>query len=147
MGEFEFLFKRSIGDDGPRVIAQEAMRYSRREERSRLYQASLFFLEVSVKDSRIPETVLAAMSEGIHIIRAYCEYLRYSIEDLAVACGRSAGMDADGPLRFRPRDVVGSSRSRMRAGSTADAMYEAVRSSRVRYRRHGDRNLGQATRL
>ncbi|WP_352625052.1 MULTISPECIES: hypothetical protein [unclassified Mesorhizobium] len=24
MGEFEFLFKKSIGYDGPRVIAQEA---------------------------------------------------------------------------------------------------------------------------
>jgi DNA-binding XRE family transcriptional regulator len=55
-----------------------------------VYQASLFFLEVSMKDSRIPETVLRAMSEGTHIIRAYREYLGYSIDELAVACGLAA---------------------------------------------------------
>ncbi|PZV34902.1 DNA-binding protein [Mesorhizobium kowhaii] len=43
-----------------------------------------------MKDSRIPEPVLAAMSGGTHIIRAYREHLGYSIEDLAVACGLSA---------------------------------------------------------
>lgn len=43
-----------------------------------------------MKDSRIPETVLVAISEGTPIIRAYREYLGYSIEDLAVACGLAA---------------------------------------------------------
>lgn len=52
--------------------------------------AILFFLEVSMKDSRIPETVLRAISEGTHIIRAYREHLGYSIDELAVACGLAA---------------------------------------------------------
>jgi transcriptional regulator with XRE-family HTH domain len=43
-----------------------------------------------MKDTRIPETVLKAMSEGTHIVRAYREHLGYSIEDLAVACGLAA---------------------------------------------------------
>lgn len=43
-----------------------------------------------MKDSRIPETVLTAVSEGTHIIRAYREHLGYSIDDLAVACGLEA---------------------------------------------------------
>lgn len=43
-----------------------------------------------MKDSRIPETVLVAISEGTHIIRAYREHLGYSIQDLAVACGLAA---------------------------------------------------------
>lgn len=43
-----------------------------------------------MKDSRIPETVLVAISEGTPIIRAYREYLGYSIGDLAVACGLAA---------------------------------------------------------
>ena len=61
-----------------------------REEIYRFYQPSLFFLEVSMKDSRIPETVLRAMSDGKHIIRAYREHLGYSIDELAVACGLAA---------------------------------------------------------
>ncbi|CDX53790.1 conserved hypothetical protein [Mesorhizobium plurifarium] len=40
-----------------------------------------------MKDSHIPEPVLMAMSEGVHIIRAYREYLGYSIEDVAVTSG------------------------------------------------------------
>ncbi|ESX64802.1 DNA-binding protein [Mesorhizobium sp. LSHC420B00] len=43
-----------------------------------------------MKDSRIPEPVLTAMSQGTHIIRAYREHLGYSIEDVAVACGLAA---------------------------------------------------------
>jgi hypothetical protein len=43
-----------------------------------------------MNDSRIPETVLNAISNGTHIIRAYREHLGYSIEDLAVACGLAA---------------------------------------------------------
>ncbi|MER9631013.1 helix-turn-helix transcriptional regulator [Mesorhizobium sp. M0296] len=43
-----------------------------------------------MKVSCIPETVLTAMSEGTHIVRAYREHLGYSIEDLAVACGLAA---------------------------------------------------------
>ncbi|MER9240948.1 helix-turn-helix transcriptional regulator [Mesorhizobium sp. M0633] len=43
-----------------------------------------------MKVSCIPETVLTAMSEGTHIIRACREHLGYSIEDLAVACGLAA---------------------------------------------------------
>ena len=43
-----------------------------------------------MKDSRIPETVLRAMSDGKHIIRAYREHLGYSIDELAVACGLAA---------------------------------------------------------
>jgi transcriptional regulator with XRE-family HTH domain len=38
-------------------------------------------------DSRIPEMILKAISEGTHIIRAYREHLGYSIEELAIACG------------------------------------------------------------
>lgn len=40
-----------------------------------------------MKDSRIPEPVLVAMSEGVHVIRAYREHLGYSIEDVAVTSG------------------------------------------------------------
>ncbi|ESZ38797.1 DNA-binding protein [Mesorhizobium sp. L2C054A000] len=43
-----------------------------------------------MKDSRIPEPVLTAMSQGTHIVRAYREHLGYSIDDLAVACGLAA---------------------------------------------------------
>jgi transcriptional regulator with XRE-family HTH domain len=43
-----------------------------------------------MNDSRIPETVKKAISEGTHIIRAYREHLGYSIEDLAIACGLAA---------------------------------------------------------
>ncbi len=43
-----------------------------------------------MNNSRIPETVLNAISNGTHIIRAYREHLGYSIEDLAVACGLAA---------------------------------------------------------
>jgi transcriptional regulator with XRE-family HTH domain len=43
-----------------------------------------------MNDSRIPETVLTAISEGTHIIRAYREHLGYSIEELAIACGLAA---------------------------------------------------------
>lgn len=43
-----------------------------------------------MNDSRIPETISQAISEGTHIIRAYREHLGYSIEDLAVACGLAA---------------------------------------------------------
>ncbi|NGO52082.1 helix-turn-helix domain-containing protein [Allomesorhizobium camelthorni] len=43
-----------------------------------------------MNDSRIPETVLKAISEGTHIIRAYREHLGYSIEELAIACGLAA---------------------------------------------------------
>ncbi|MCT7377206.1 helix-turn-helix domain-containing protein [Chelativorans salis] len=38
---------------------------------------------------QLPDAVLAAMSEGKHIIRAYREFLGYSVEELAVACGLS----------------------------------------------------------
>jgi transcriptional regulator with XRE-family HTH domain len=41
-------------------------------------------------DLRIPETVLNAISNGTHIVRAFREHLGYSIEDLAVACGLAA---------------------------------------------------------
>jgi transcriptional regulator with XRE-family HTH domain len=41
-------------------------------------------------DACIPETVLKAISEGTHIIRAYREHLGYSIEELAIACGLAA---------------------------------------------------------
>ncbi|KUM27025.1 DNA-binding protein [Mesorhizobium loti] len=40
-----------------------------------------------MKESRIPEPVLMAMSEGVHIIRAYREHLGYSIQDVAVTSG------------------------------------------------------------
>lgn len=40
-----------------------------------------------MNDSRIPERVLNAKTNGTHIIRAHREHLGYSIEDLAVACG------------------------------------------------------------
>lgn len=43
-----------------------------------------------MNNSRIPETVLKASSEGTHIIRAYREHLGYSIEELAIACGLAA---------------------------------------------------------
>ncbi|MBA1143109.1 MULTISPECIES: helix-turn-helix domain-containing protein [Mesorhizobium] len=43
-----------------------------------------------MNDLRIPETVLTAVSEGTHIIRAYREHLGYSIEDLAVTSGLAA---------------------------------------------------------
>jgi transcriptional regulator with XRE-family HTH domain len=43
-----------------------------------------------MNDSRIPEAVLKAISEGTHIIRAYREHLGYSIEELAIACGLAA---------------------------------------------------------
>ena len=43
-----------------------------------------------MNNSRIPETVLTAISEGTHIIRAYREHLGYSIEELAIACGLAA---------------------------------------------------------
>jgi transcriptional regulator with XRE-family HTH domain len=43
-----------------------------------------------MKDSRIPDAVLEAISEGKQIIRAYREHLGYSVEDLAVACGLAA---------------------------------------------------------
>ncbi|WP_205602442.1 helix-turn-helix domain-containing protein [Chelativorans alearense] len=38
---------------------------------------------------QLPEAVLEAMSGGIHIVRAYREFLGYSVEELAVACGLS----------------------------------------------------------
>lgn len=43
-----------------------------------------------MNDSRIPETVLKTISEGKHTIRAYREYLGYSIGELAIACGLAA---------------------------------------------------------
>ncbi|MER8753134.1 XRE family transcriptional regulator [Mesorhizobium sp. M1050] len=43
-----------------------------------------------MNDSRIPEPVLTAMSQGTHIVRAYREHLGYSIEDLTVASGLAA---------------------------------------------------------
>ncbi|WP_201285378.1 helix-turn-helix domain-containing protein [Chelativorans xinjiangense] len=38
---------------------------------------------------QLPEAVLEAMSGGTHIVRAYREFLGYSVEELAVACGLS----------------------------------------------------------
>jgi transcriptional regulator with XRE-family HTH domain len=35
----------------------------------------------------LPEAVSQAMAEGRNIVRAYREFLGYSVEDLAVACG------------------------------------------------------------
>jgi hypothetical protein len=49
-----------------------------------------FSWSYDMNDSRIPETVLEAISEGTHIIRAYREHLGYSIEELAIACGLAA---------------------------------------------------------
>jgi transcriptional regulator with XRE-family HTH domain len=43
-----------------------------------------------MNDSRIPDAVLNAISNGTHIIRAYREHLGYSTEYLAVACGLTA---------------------------------------------------------
>jgi transcriptional regulator with XRE-family HTH domain len=35
----------------------------------------------------LPKAVLTAIAEGTHMIRAYREFLGYSIEEMAVACG------------------------------------------------------------
>ncbi|MGX9148194.1 helix-turn-helix domain-containing protein [Mesorhizobium sp. 128a] len=68
-----------------------------------------------MKDSRIPERVLTATSEGTHIIRAYREHLGYSIEDLAVACGLAAEeiQNIESGLRYNKgyRDRIGRSLS------------------------------------
>jgi DNA-binding XRE family transcriptional regulator len=37
----------------------------------------------------LPDAVSLAMSEGRNVIRAYREFLAYSVEDLAIACGLS----------------------------------------------------------
>jgi DNA-binding XRE family transcriptional regulator len=49
-------------------------------------------MELQMNDSRgivLPEAVAQAMSAGRNIVRAYREFLGYSVEHLAVACGLS----------------------------------------------------------
>ncbi|MGX7877254.1 XRE family transcriptional regulator [Mesorhizobium sp. ORM6] len=71
--------------------------------------------EVFMKESRIPEPVLTAMSAGTHIIRAYREHLGYSVEDLAVACGLAAEeiLNIEAGLRYNKgyRDRIAKSLS------------------------------------
>ena len=43
-----------------------------------------------MKDPCIPASVLTAISEGKHIIRAFREHVGYSIDELAVASGLAA---------------------------------------------------------
>jgi DNA-binding XRE family transcriptional regulator len=64
--------------------------FARPGRNPRPFGATPFLRSCHMNDSRIPETVLKAISEGTHIIRAYREHLGYSIEKLAIACGLAA---------------------------------------------------------